>query len=270
MEEAKPPPFTDLGAKLENEQNQVIPTENDNSIQGSAAYNFAQEAVSPPDSSLSPNVNKDLFTYMSYSGSDAVATLLIPPIGQNGGAEDVGEIINLGELQTISYSIHRENTPIRILGRVNPKSFIKGSRTIAGSLIFTVFNEYAFYRIRKYRELLGRQNGFFAPLADMLPPFDIIITFSNEYGQMSKMKILGVTIVDEGQTISIDDLIVEQTYTFMARGIQPLIAMRSGDLNGNSTLNDEEKERNFQISQNIFGDVAIEQLTSLRVQRLRP
>jgi hypothetical protein len=236
-----------------------IPVDSGGQIIGD--YTFASQAdvSSPPDSTVG-YVQKELYSYMSYSGADAVATLLIPPIGQNGSTQDDGEIITLGELQTISYSIHRENTPIRILGRVNPKSFIKGSRTIAGSLIFTVFNEYAFYKIKKYRELLGKQNGFFAPLADMLPPFDIILTFSNEYGQMSKMKILGVTIVDEGQTVSIDDLIIEQTYTFMARGIQPLIAMRLPELAGNNIGKEEYDAYNLGISTNIFGDRALDEL----------
>lgn len=198
----------------------------------------------------------------SYSGTDAQAVLVIPPIGSGGTTDNDGQIITLGELQTISYSIHRENSPIRTLGRVNPRGFVKGSRTIAGSLIFTVFNEYAFYRIKKYRELLGQANGFFAPLADMLPPFDVVITFVNEYGQVSKMKILGLTIIDEGQTVSVDDLIVEQTYTFMARGIQPLVAMNMED--PDSTVSDEEKLRDLNIARNIFGDTVLEGFSSLR------
>lgn len=159
-------------------------------------------------------------TYTSFSGTDISAQIILP----NEEAP-----LHLGELQTISYSIHRENKPVRVLGRVNPKGFVKGPRTIAGSLIFTVFNSYAFYRLAQYKELVYGTSGQYGlatnpmfPLADMLPPFDIILTFSNEYGKFSRMKILGVTIVDEGGTMSIDDLVTEQTYTYMARGIQPL------------------------------------------------
>jgi len=148
--------------------------------------------------------------YNSYSGTDIVATILVP---------NEPKILDLGELQTISYSIHRENTPVRTLGHVNVCGFVKGPRTIAGSLIFTQFNEYAFYRLQTFRDKL-KKNLF--PLADMLPPFDVILTFSNELGMVSKMKIMGVTIVDEGATMSVDDLQTEQTYSYMARGIQPL------------------------------------------------
>jgi hypothetical protein len=146
----------------------------------------------------------------TYAGTDIVATILVP--------NEKTDLV-LGELQTISYSIHRENSPVRVLGSVNPAGFVRGPRTIAGSLIFTQFDEYTFYRLAQYKEITKHT---LYPLADMLPPFDIIITFANEYGRTSKMKIFGVTIIDEGGTMSIDDMVSEQTYTYMARGIQPL------------------------------------------------
>lgn len=198
---------------------------------------------------------------ISFSGADAVATIIVPTIGSDGSPTGPGEVITLGDIQTLSYSMHRENAPVRTLGHVNPRGFIKGGRTIAGSFIFTVFNEYAFYRITQYKELLARRNGFFAPLADMLPPFDIVVTFFNEYGNMSKMKIFGVTIVDEGQTVSIDDLIIEQTYTYMARGIQPMVKMVSPHERVNPP--DEVVERNLDIQYNIFGDQVVDDLAKL-------
>jgi len=157
--------------------------------------------------------------YNSFAGVDISAVITIP--GEN-------KPLHLGELQTISYSIHRENKPVRILGRTSPKGFTRGPRTIAGSLIFTVFNTYAFYRLEQYQKLVygatdASRSPMF-PLADMLPPFDIVLTFANEYGRFARMKIMGVTIVDEGGTMSVEDLITEQTYTFMARGIQPITA----------------------------------------------
>jgi hypothetical protein len=200
----------------------------------------------------------DPFSDMSFSGADIHATMVIPRIGENGNIEDDGEVLELAELQTISYSMHRENSPVRTLGHVNPRGFVKGSRTIAGSMIFTVFNEYAFYRIKNYKKQLASTNGLYAPLADMLPPFYVVFSFFNEYGLAAKMKIYGITIVDEGQTMSIDDLITEQTYTYMARGIQPLIQL--------DPVNDEarypqqlaaEKNERLQISNNAFGDSVV-------------
>jgi hypothetical protein len=155
--------------------------------------------------------------YTSFAGTDIVAQILVP-------FED--KALTLGELQTLSYSIHRENKPIRCLGHTNVRGFVRGPRTIAGSMIFTVFNSYAFYRLEQFKQLIhssGKAYEFpIYPLADMLPPFDILITYANEYGQFARMKIFGVTIVDEGGTMSIEDLVTEQTYTFIARGIQPI------------------------------------------------
>lgn len=148
--------------------------------------------------------------YNSFAGVDISAEMILPGEGP----------INIGELQTLSYSIHRENSPVRLLGHVNAAGFVKGPRTIAGSLIFTVFDTYAFYRLKAFKSAISTNLW---PLADMLPPFDVVITFSNEYGRFSKMRIYGITIVDEGQTMSVDDLVTEQTYTYMARGIQPII-----------------------------------------------
>lgn len=202
----------------------------------------------------SQNGLPDPFSDMSFSGADIHATMVIPRIGQNGMIEDDGEVLELAELQTISYSIHRENSPVRTLGHVNPRGFVKGARTIAGSMVFTVFNEYAFYRIQNYKKQLASTNGLYSPLADMLPPFDIVFSFFNEYGLAAKMKIFGITIVDEGQTMSIDDLITEQTYTYMARGIQPLIHLDPLDDMMYPDQLESERTQRLQITRNAFGD----------------
>lgn len=194
----------------------------------------------------------DPFSNMSFSGVDIQATMVLPKIGDE-TSDSEGDFIELGELQTISYSVHRENSPVRTLGHVNPRGFVKGSRTIAGSLIFTMFNEYAFYRIKRFKTILEQQN--YAPLADMLPPFDVVLSFFNEYGLAAKMKIYGITIVDEGQTMSVDDLITEQTYTYMARGLQPLVKLNSSeDKNTYTSSSDQMAVQADTISTNFFGD----------------
>lgn len=149
-------------------------------------------------------------TYNSYAGVDMIAQIITP----------TDPPIIIGELQTVSYSMHRENVPVRIIGHVSPIGFVKGPRTIAGSLIFTVFDSYFFYKLPSYQAALTR--GIY-PVADMMPPFDIVVSMQNEYGSTSKLKIFGVTIVDEGAALSIDDLITEQTYSYMARGVMPII-----------------------------------------------
>ncbi len=167
-------------------------------------------------------------TYTSFSGSDIVAT--ITPVG--------GSTMVIGELQTISYSIHREKFPVRTLGRINPKGFTKGPRTIAGSLIFTVFDRHI---IRKLIEkgLVGTSYSSIPELdkkdmmvnmkMDEMPPIDITITFNNEYGQRAVIRLYGITFIDEGQTMSIEDMITEQTMSYMAIDIEVLTEIEEED-----------------------------------------
>jgi len=207
----------------------------------------------------------DPFSNMSFAGVDISAAMVIPAINRDTGTIEGTDVLNLGELQTISYSVHRENAPVRTIGHVNPRGFIKGGRTIGGSLIFTVFNEYAFYRIREFRQMMSETGLFFAPLADMLPPFDIVLSFFNEYGLGAKMKIYGVTIVDEGQTMSVDDLITEQTYVYMARGIQPLVSMETDPL----LLPNDERAMYLQRQKNFYSEKTLKSYTEL-IDRIVP
>jgi hypothetical protein len=207
----------------------------------------------------------DPFSNMSFAGTDISAAMVIPAIDRETGNISGTDVLELGELQTISYSIHRENSPVRTIGHVNPRGFVKGGRTIAGSLIFTVFNEYAFYRIKEFRQMMGETGLFFAPLADMLPPFDVVLSFFNEYGLAAKMKIYGITIVDEGQTMSVDDLITEQTYTYMARGIQPLMSVENDPL----LLPNDQREMYQQRQENFFGAENLKSYTQL-IERIVP
>lgn len=170
-----------------------------------------------------PEYDSNPITYRTFSGTDITATILVP---------NESRPLVLGDLQTLSYSIHREAKPVRMLGNVNPLGFVGGPRTIAGSMVFINFESYTFYRLEQFRKLIAGSQGVIAPntitsappmyaLADMLPLFDIVITASNEYGSFSKMKIIGVQVVDEGGTMSIEDLVTESQYTFMARSIEP-------------------------------------------------
>jgi hypothetical protein len=62
--------------------------------------------------------------------------------------------------------------------------------------------------------------------SDEVPPFDITLSFANEYGAMARKEILGVEILNEGSGVSMDDILTEQTMTFVARGIGKLVPDR--------------------------------------------
>lgn len=63
--------------------------------------------------------------------------------------------------------------------------------------------------------------------ADQVPPFDIVLVANNEYGASSKMKLIGVEILNDGLGVSIDDTVIESQSTFVARTVLPWQAVRN-------------------------------------------
>lgn len=196
-------------------------------------------------------------SYTSFSGADIVATF---------------DGVVIGGLQAISYSVTREKVPIYTMGSADPRSFSRGKRGIAGSMVFTVFDRDTLLALKEKANIAGPQtvkglaeiyanvdpnhasggisllnpdewetkmqnavgaNGFIlddklkgggitAMYADQIPPFDINITFRNEYGQAATLSILGVELLNEGSGMSIDDIVTEKACTFVARGLTHL------------------------------------------------
>lgn len=50
---------------------------------------------------------------------------------------------------------------------------------------------------------------------------DIVVNASNEYGSFAQMRIHGVEIINEGSSMSVDDIQVSQACTFVATAITP-------------------------------------------------
>jgi hypothetical protein len=64
---------------------------------------------------------------------------------------------------------------------------------------------------------------------DQIPGFDITLTAANEYGALAVMKIFGVELLNEGYGISVDDVMSEQQYTYIARSVVPWQWVRPRD-----------------------------------------
>jgi len=196
------------------------------------------------------SVNKYLNTYTTFSGADIVATF--------GG-------VAIGALSGITFSVTREKAPIYTMGSPNPRSFSRGKRGIAGSLIFTVFDRPALYKMldvnnnnadttqwfytRSHNTLpndpnhkrgiadvnldgasVSKKIPFYA---DQIPPFDITITFANEYGQSAARSIYGVELLNEGSGASMDDIVIEETMTYVARELGPMYTIDTASLMNN-------------------------------------
>jgi hypothetical protein len=152
----------------------------------------------------------------TYGGCDIVATFTVPQL-------DNGMFI-IGELHTLTYSVHDEKRPVRSFGFKNPKAFTSGPRTIAGTLIFSSFDRHVFRRVaeelrKKYA--IGSHKITAALMADEMPPFNVTVTFANETGDASSLTLYGIQIVDEGQVMSIDDIVTENTMSYFALDMIP-------------------------------------------------
>lgn len=191
------------------------------------------------------DIEKYTSTYTTFSGADIVCNF-------NG--------TSVGDLSGITWSVTREKAPVYTMGSPNPRSFSRGKRGIAGSLIFTTFDRPALYNLVK--DSLDKQASSFkiytrawnllpnansttaaniAPssvssakgasdvveaipyYADQMPPFDVTITYANEYGQAAVKRIYGVELLNEGSGASMDDIVIEETMTFVAREVGPMV-----------------------------------------------
>ena len=160
-------------------------------------------------------------TNVSFSGCDMVVSA---EMKTTRGAR---VSVTMGSTQTISYSIYRKLSPILGIGNVNAKDYVGGPRTIAGSIVFTVFNEHW------GTELLDawqRAEGISASqkvLMDEIAPLDITISMANEYGVCSRLALYSVRLFSEGQVMSINDIYTENTYQYVALNIDYLADINS-------------------------------------------
>jgi hypothetical protein len=207
-------------------------------------------------------------TYSTFSGCDILATF-------NGRT--------IGELQAITYSVSREKSPVYTMGCTEPRSFSRGKRGIAGTLVFTQFDRDALIEefrdktnsattgVQKFRANMNSDNSIniisvedwdaamtgyagvgdqvgtsigntsdltstYQPVyADEILPFDITISFANEYGQRAVLVIYGVELLNEGSGFSADSVTTEKAYTFVARKIGYLKSLNSDSDTGFSS-----------------------------------
>ena len=156
--------------------------------------------------------------YDSYSGADILVTAQLANINDTDKLSKKCYV--LGSLQTISISTYQDKSPVRSLGNINAIDYVMGPRSIAGSMVFAVFDRHFAYNI--FNDL-KEYSGKTTLLTDEIPPLDITINFANEYGKKSKMVIYGLKMVSEGQVMSINDLFTENTYQFVATGLENLV-----------------------------------------------
>lgn len=195
-------------------------------------------------------------SYNSFSGVDIKAV--------------VGSRV-LATLQAISFSITREKAPIFTLGSAAPRSFSRGKRGVAGTMIFVLMDRHPLLdpigglgASQVLLDIDELQPGWYgggndenldikikaisnssnasagSPVheaessltsaasdqklhppfyADQIPPFNVTMVGANEYGALMKMFVAGCEILNEGSGVSIDDIVTEHEFTYVAREV---------------------------------------------------
>lgn len=152
-----------------------------------------------------------------------------------------GNVVSaLDGLTSISWSIHRGKSTPRNLGRPAPSVRARGSRTVAGTMIFTVADHHPLLNLipadqsafRKLELVNNQKQWRPIVLADQLPPFDLTVVLTNEYGNSAILIIYGVEIVDEGSVLSTDNLLTEVTLQYVAVGMDPIQEIMGGEVDG--------------------------------------
>lgn len=176
----------------------------------------AQRAIRTPGG---PN----LATPQTYNGVDCAVIFNIPYINQ---AYLAGQVSNLSsvQLQTITMSSSSSVLPVRRIGEGAAAQYTKGARTFAGSMVFTIIEQDPFQQLFSIDALNNSVRGDGLWHYDQMPPFDCILLLQNETGGIGLQIIQDITLLKWGTTVSVDDLFIESTYTYVARHITPFIA----------------------------------------------
>jgi len=189
---------------------------------------------------MSSNYLRSQALPQSFSGADTKVYAYFPFIT---------EVVILPSVHTLSVSVHEAKGMARALGFRGIKGVARGVRTIAGSLILTVINENPLLPLMNLvsdngllspgwsldRESTGtgtvlNNRSFHNKIAPLLPPFNIILQCLTENARTQLPNkaegagylLRGVEFIDEGMVVSVNDVVTEITYSFIAIDYKPI------------------------------------------------
>lgn len=164
--------------------------------------------------------------------------------------------IVIDSIQTLSFQIHTDIQPARSLKFKYPRGYCVGQRLIAGSIIATVLNEHPFMDVMELNNVLrylqskalgaASENYRYldvlkgvdesSSVVDEIPPMNILIQGVNEQGDAVESTLYGVKLINDGTVISAQDMITEQTFSFVAQDIDLFRNKARGSRNNSSSL----------------------------------
>lgn len=198
---------------------------------GSHLNNFANAPLTITDNP-DPATRRTTIYNNSFSGSDIQCLMFMPrftptereAIGSGPGTGALKEMTTykiFAEIQTITVSSTRNVFPVRRLGESHAHKYTRGARTIAGTLVFSVLNQDVMSDF--YRRHTGEVDTSAPFFVDQIPPFSITAMAENEYGGVASAILVNVHLTNFGQTISVDDIFMESTYSYVAEHYFPFV-----------------------------------------------
>ena len=175
----------------------------------------------------------------TYTGVDMTVVATVGPL-----------ISAIDDIKTITYSVNRKVMQVYAGGRASRKGIARGHRTIAGTIICAVRLDDPLMKIHpawmfgETPNVVNTDRDFWREtlLNDQLPMFDILIVFQNEQGHQSIMSIFGIQISDVGQVMSINDSMIEITFTYTAADVDILRFAATEEKNGVLTVKPYESQ----------------------------
>ena len=173
-------------------------------------------------------------TYVTVGGPNAHVLLEFP------GA---GDFLYLGSILTLSYQVYRNKTPVFNCGDPVVDGFAIGNKYVAGTIITTMFVK---DEITDFLRLINKEGAYsgienqslkrmHTYMKDDATSFNIHVIFTSEYtGDLSRIIIYDATFINNGQVMSINDLITEQTASFVARDVREQHSLNQNFKNINS------------------------------------
>ena len=175
------------------------------------------------------------YTSIAVGGSNTHVVLEFPALA------GLNNYLYMGSLVTISYSVHRDKVPVFNCGSPLVDGFSIGNKFVAGSMVTTMFqdDELALFMEQYTKHFTGVVNrqqlsqqiterSFSTTnkpvhtfMSDDLTSFNIHIIFASEYEEaIRKLIVYDATFITSGRVMSIEDLVTETTFQYVARDIK--------------------------------------------------
>lgn len=191
-----------------------------------------------------PKNNEDISTLLttSISGSEVQVVFEFP-------TNDIQKsmYINMSSLITVSHSVARAKIPVYLLGETTPNGLALGNKMIAGSIV-KLYSRYDYLNLHiasfvddryeklkdKRKKLINQDLGDveanlgFKEISDFMrddiAPFNIHLITTSELGGdkigFTVDTIIGASIINTGSVFSIENLISEETLSFIAKEVR--------------------------------------------------